>query len=136
MNSVLKTFKSIYSNLVKKADDVDSTLFNEQLDLLVDVVKNGMSTEELKTILKEKIERDRRNTDLYLSHKDRSAVNRVIYEEHIRLRSLVIICTVILFSSIGGFIGLLFCIDLYISYTRDHDTIVKYIDFLNMIIGE
>lgn len=136
INADIKMFKSLYSSLVRKADDPESTMFKEQLEVLANNIKEKMSTEDIKQVLEEKIIRDRKNTDLYLTSKDRSAVNRRVYEEHIRLRSLTISAFIITMTSIIGFVGIMFCMDLYISYTRDDDTIIKYIDFLKTLKGE
>ena len=129
-------FKSIYSSLVKKADDADTPLFKEQLDLLTNLIKTDMSSEDIRQVLLEKINRDRKNTDKYLTAKDRSYVNRRVYEEYLRLRSLTIITFIIMMSCILGFVATMFCMDLYISFTRDNDTIIKYIDFLKALKSE
>ena len=71
-----------------------------------------------------------------MSPKDRSILNRKMYEIHIILRSVTIGLFMLMTACVLGFIFIVFGIDFYISYTRDHDTLIKYIDFLNTIRSE
>lgn len=127
-------FRSLYSSLVRKSGDVEEPLFKEQLDLLVGLLRSDLSADDVKKLLQEKIVRDSRNTDLWLSPRDRSAINRKSYEEHINIRSLTIKTFIVMSTILAGLIATFFCFDLYISYTRDHDTIIKYINFLKIMI--
>lgn len=127
-------FRSLYVSLVRKSDDVDDPIFKEQLDLLTTLIRNELSVEEVKLLLQERVVRDNRNSDLWLSPKDRSALNRKSYEEHINIRSLTIKTFIVMTTILASLVATFFCFDLYISYTRDHDTIIKFINFLKILI--
>lgn len=128
-------FKNIYSSLVRKADDPESDLFKEQLDLISSLLKEDMSTADIKKILMEKIIMDRRNTDLYLTPRDRSAINKDIYITHTAVRSFIIKAFVISLAIVTTASGLLLSIEIYRIY-NDTGLLNLYIEALKEYIAE
>lgn len=106
-----KSFRTLYSSLVRKADNIEDELFQDQMTLMLDIMSNDLSKEDIRKIFTEKIIQDRKNSELYVNPRDRSAINREIYITTARLRSYIMMIFFTIIAVMLCAMGVLILID-------------------------
>lgn len=134
LDTPYNTFRSLYSILVRKADDTEDEMFQEQLNLMLDIMKSDLSREDLKKIFTEKIKQDRRNSDLYISSKDRSTINREIYLNNSRIRTYIIATTFTAFLIFIGVVGILFLIEVWSELSVNANSPVRSFSIVDTLL--